>query len=352
MRKKVVYTLMLVLLLSLPLQTVLAQNDAGDIDGALNWLETQLQEDGGFSNGFAPESDVGATADAVLAFVVAGRDPGSILTSSGVSPLDFLRNWTNSDVDSGPGAAAKVALAVIAAGFDANTFAERDLIGLIRDGFDSESGLFGFGPFDSGLAILALVASESEIPAGAVESLIATRLEDGSYAFTYDPTLTTGDSNTTALVVQALLASGIDEEVGASIEYFRNTQNDDGGWTYQKPSEFGEDTDSNSTALAIQALGAAGEDLSNWGDPMNVLDALQESSGAFAFSSTFTGDNMLATLQAIPTLAGADYVHPVPSTDAESNINQTVIIGVLVLIVLVLGSVIIVNRRSTENKPE
>lgn len=349
MMKKMVPSLLFILILSLPLQVVLAQNGAGDLEGALNWLETQLQEDGGFSNGFAPESDVGATADAVLALVVAGRDPGSTLTSSGVSPLDFLRNWANSNQESGPGVAAKVAIAVKAAGFDPSTFAVHDLIGMIEDGYDSSSGLFGLGPFDSGLAILALVASGREVQIEAVESLIATRLEDGSYSFTYDPTLTTGDSNTTAIVVQALISAGMESEVGASIDYFRNTQNEDGGWTFQKPSEFGEDTDSNSTALVIQALKAAGEDLGDWGDPMTTLASLQESSGAFALSSAFTGDNILSTLQAIPTLAGADYVHPLPTDVTRSNTDQTVIIGVLVLLVLVLGSVILGNRRRTRS---
>jgi hypothetical protein len=349
MLKKIVPTLLLIMLLSLPYQGVFAQDGAGDLEGALDWLESQLQEDGGFSNGFAPESDLGATADAVLALVVAGRDPGSVLTSSGISPLDFLRDWANSDEESGPGVAAKVAFAMTAAGLDPRTFAERNLIGLIQDGYDSESGLFGLGPFDSALAILAFVESGSEIPSGAVESLIATILEDGSFAFTYDPSLVTGDSNTTAIVVQALISAGMESEIEASIAYFRNTQNDDGGWTYQKPSEFGEDTDSNSTALVIQALKAAGEDLSNWGDPMNVLASLQESSGAFALSSTFTGDNMLATLQAIPTLAGADYVHPIPTTGVQPSTDQTVIIGVLVLLVLVLGGVIVANRRSAQN---
>lgn len=336
--------ILLALILSLPVQPAFAQDPAGDLKGALNWLEAQLQEDGGFSNGFAPESDVGATADAVLAMVVGGRDPNAVSTS-GNSPSDFLRNWVNSGDDLGPGVAAKVALALSAAGFDPRTYADRDLIALIQDGYDDEAGLFGLGPFDSGLSILALAASGSEIPDGAVEALVAKRLEDGSFSFSYDPTLPTGDSNTTAIVLQALIATGMEDELAASIDYFRATQNEDGGWTFQKPSEFGEDTDSNSTALVIQALRAAGEDLSQWNDPMRTLESFQESNGAFAFSATFPGENILATLQVIPTLAGADYVNPVVSEISESNTDQLVIVGVLVLLVLVLGSAILGSRR-------
>lgn len=340
-------TFLLALMLLLTQQTAFAQGSTGDLEGAVDWLESQLQEDGGFSNGFAPESDVGATADAVLALVVAGRDPG-LMASSGISPLDFLREWTNSADEPAPAVAAKVAIAVNVAGFDPRTFANRDLILLIQDGYNSDLGLFGLGPFDSGLAILALSATGGEIPAGAVESLIATRLEDGSYSFTYDPGLPTGDSNTTAIVLQALIATGMQAEWGPSIDYFRSTQNEDGGWTFQKPSEFGEDTDSNSTALVIQALNAAGEDLSDWGDPMSILASLQESSGAFSFSSTFTGDNILATLQVIPTLAGADYIRLSAAETGSSNTDELVIIGVLVLLVLVLGTAVLANRRGSK----
>jgi hypothetical protein len=340
MYKKIVHTLLLLTIILFPIHSVFAQGTDADLDGALDWLESQLQEDGGISNGFAPESDPGA-------MVTAGLDPETVLATAGLSAIDFLRNWINTNEEVGAGIAAKIIIALEAAGHEPTAFADRDVIGLILDDYDPGSGMFGLGPFDSGLAILALVASGSEIPSGAVNSLIATRLNDGSFAFSYDPSLATGDSNTTAIVVQALIAVDRANEVSASIEYFRTTQNEDGGWTYQKPSEFGEETDANSTALAIQALKAAGEDMEQWGDPINVLSALQESSGAFAFSSTFTGDNMLATLQAIPTLAGANYVNPIPTNNSSSNSALYVILGAMLLLVAILGAAILVNRRST-----
>jgi prenyltransferase beta subunit len=347
MYKKTIDMFLLLTIMIFPIYSVAAQNTSADLDAAMEWIESQLQEDGGFSNGFAPESDAGATADAVLAMVTIGRDPETVRTAAGASPIDFLRGWLNADQEVGAGIAAKITIALEAAGYESGSFSDRDLTGFILEDHDPASGMFGLGPFDSGLALLALIASEHEVPVGAIDALIATRLDDGSYAFSYDPSLVTGDSNTTAIVVQALIAVDMKNETGASIDYFRNTQNDDGGWTYQKPSEFGEDTDTNSTALAIQALRAAGEDLEEWGDPVVVLSALQEPSGAFAFSSTFTGDNMLATLQAIPTLAGADYVNPIPSEEASSNTNLYVALGALIIIVLILGAAIFVNRGST-----
>jgi predicted DsbA family dithiol-disulfide isomerase len=49
-----------------------AHAPADPLQAALDWLRTQQQADGGFSNGFVPGSDPGATADAVLA-IVAGE---------------------------------------------------------------------------------------------------------------------------------------------------------------------------------------------------------------------------------------------------------------------------------------
>lgn len=352
MLKKLFLFLSVFLILSAPVQSAFGQSDGGDLDLALEWLESQLQDDGGFSNGFAPESDVGTTADAVLAFVDAGWDPQEVVSQSGISPLDFLREYANSTQDAGPGVAAKVAYALNAAGFDPRTYGQRDLIGLILDGYDPASGLFGLGPFDSALSILALIASGTDVPAGAIDGLLATRLDDGSFAFSYDPSLVTGDSNTTAIVLQALVAAGSEGEIGATVEYFRSTQNEDGGWTYQKPSEFGEETDSNSTALVIQALRVAGEDLNEWGEPLTVLASLQEPSGAFGYSASFGGDNILATLQAIPTLAGADYISPVPSVRGPSNSDENVIIVVLVLLIVVLGAVTVINRNDVAGGSE
>ncbi|NTV97469.1 MAG: hypothetical protein HGA75_19005 [Thiobacillus sp.] len=99
------------------------------------------------------------------------------------------------------------------------------------------------------------------------------------------------------------MAIEVHEEAAPSLAYFRLVQNADGGWTYQKPSAFGEDTDANSTALVIQALVAAGEDLAGWNDPEQALLALQVPSGAFIFNAASSSENLLATVQAMPALA-------------------------------------------------
>jgi hypothetical protein len=181
--------------------------------------------------------------------------------------------------------------------------------------------------------------------------MVATRLEDGSFAFNGDLTPGGGDSNTTALVVQALAAAGAAEGIAPSLGYFRQTQNPDGGWTYQKPNAFGEETDANSTALVIEALLAAGEDLAEWGDPIGALLSLQQESGAFAFNASTPGDSMLATAQAIPALAGVGYgelmtIAEAGGSDTEGVAQSTIIaVAVIAVVAVVLGIGALVARR-------
>ena len=315
-----------------------------DVQEALGWLRTQQASDGGFSNGFSEGSDVGATADAVVAIASAGEDP-STWKHGGLSTVDYLAGHAGEVED--PGLMAKVALAAVAAGQDPRAFGGVDLLGTILGAFDPGTGYFGGGPYDSALSILALRAAQEPLPPKAVDGLLAARQAEGSYSFSGDPTPGTGDSNTTGLVVQALLVAGAGGEAAPSLDYFRRVQNADGGWTYQKPSAFGEDTDANSTALGIQALLAAGQDLAAWGHPERALQALQLENGALMFNAAAPGENLLATVQAIPALANVDMtdVALLPlrwGADAGRASGQAILVATLVLIGgLLLGAALL-----------
>ena len=277
---------------------------------ALTWLRAQQQGDGGFSNGFSAGSDLGTTADAMLAIIAGGQDP-STWSPAGASPLDFLANAVQAGNVTNPGAAAKVALAMLAAGKGPHAVAGLDLANPILEGFDAGTGFFGMGPFDSSLAILALTGMHTPLPEGALAGLLAARLPDGAYAFNGDLTPGAGDSNTTALAVQALLAAGRRDDTTASLDYFRAAQNEDDGWTYQKPSAFGEATDANSTALVLQALLASGERPNEWGDALAALSSLQVPSGAFIFNAATSSENSTGNCAGAP---GAGRVGP-PRSD-------------------------------------
>lgn len=340
MQKRSLVTISLLLVHLFPSSLISAQE--GGEHAAAEWLEAQQQVDGGFSNGFADESDIGTTADAAIALAFLGRNPQELI-SGGSSPLDFLARSIPEIKVLGPGVAAKVALAVHAVGLNPRNFANTDLVALVSGGFNPEIGMFGLGPFESGLAIRALVALNEDVPEGAIEGLIATRFDDGSYAFGLDPDQATGDSNTTAIVVQALLGMDAGDQIAHSLTYFRNTQNDDHGWTFQKPSEFGEETDSNSTALVIQALLFAGEDLDTWGDPIATLRDLQEPSGAFAFSVSFPGENILATLQSLLMFSGGNTPAAVSAEHVDSSKLAAIVLSV---VIAVLGAAVLFSRMS------
>jgi len=244
-------------------------------------------------------------------------------------------------------------LAALAAGVDPRDFAGADLVAVLSGSFDAQTGYFGGGPFDSALSILALAGAGAPVPETAIAGLVASRLEDGSYSFIGDMTQGAGDSNTTALAVQALIAARASSEIEPSLAYFRASQNPDGGWTYQKPSPYGEMTDANSTALVIQALLAAGEDLSAWGNPQETLASLQVSSGAFIFTAVMSSENLMATTQAIPALAGVGFtdVGSLPEAWRASPASPARLAGVLavatgaVLVVVLVAGALIARRR-------
>jgi prenyltransferase beta subunit len=127
--------------------------------------------------------------------------------------------------------------------------------------------------------------------------------DDGGWSFDAN---SQSDTNTTATAIQALLAGGREatsESITDALDFLRTQQNSDGGFPYQNPSEYGTETDANSTAYVIQALLAAGQDLSDWNNPTQALAALQLPDGAFEYQKG-TGANLLATVQAVPVLAG------------------------------------------------
>lgn len=326
-----------------------AQSDSA-LERAVAWLRAQQQDDGGFGGPFGPGSDTGITADAILALASAGVDPSDVRVGE-TSAINYLADHPVDPVTAGWGLLAKVVLAVRAAGLDPRAFQQVDLVAQLEEAYQPGAGFQGQGPFDYSLIVLALANAGQPLPDGALETLLSYRLEDGSFSFTGDLTPGMGDSNTTAMVVQALVAAGAADEIGPSIDYFRATQNEDSGWTYQKPSAYGEDTDANSTALVIQALEAAGEDLQSWNDPLQALRAFQLGSGAFYFSASYTDENMLATLQAIPALGAVDYTEiaavgeSIAASSQEGPTSTLVALATLGVLAIVLVVALVVVRR-------
>jgi hypothetical protein len=289
--------LILILALALP-----AWADAGD---AVAWLKTQQNADGGFGS---PESTVGATADVMLAVAATGADPLA-WSQDGNTPYSFVA--ANAASINGVGDMGKAILALIAVGKNPRQLDGVDLVQRLEatlggDGGYGDSGMVN----DQAYALLALASARRPIPDAAVNYLLERQIADGTWSWNGDTTAGAGDNNTAAFAILALLTAGVPADhpqIVATLDHFRGQQNADGGFPYISPSPYGTDSDSNSTAVVMWALVATGEDPAGnaWKiqgqdgtSPLDRLRAFQNESGAFRWQDAIAGDNMMSTLQA------------------------------------------------------
>lgn len=290
---------------NLPLQ---AQFEAAS--AAADWLLTQQQADGGWSDGFSEGTSPGSTADVILALATVGVDVSAVISADGNTPLDYLETYLNqNDLSTNAGLLSKFTIALVAAGQDPFNFGGFDLVGQILDLQNGDGGFAldmgdEFSTFNHCLAMLGLYNAGADVPESAVAALTAMQSGDGGWEFAAG--LGT-DSNTTAICVQALIVIDSDEariSAEAGLNYLLSIQNEDSGFPYQNPSEFGTDSDATSTALVAQAFIAFGAPANDWNAvaAFNLLLAFRNDSGSFSNSFTFPGDNIYATASVIPAL--------------------------------------------------
>jgi hypothetical protein len=273
------------------------------LTGAVTWLTTQQRADGGFA-GFTGESDPGMTVDAVLALASVGIDPGSVQQVGGASAIAYLESVATRYSEK-PGGAAKLILAAVASGRDPRAFGGVDLVARLQRAYDRATGLYDQQLFSNAYALLALAAAGVPVPERAVQAVLERQAADGSWAWDGSTEPGAGDSNTTALVIQALVAAGQREhpQVRQALVYLRSVQAADGSFAYQPADQLV--GDANSTALAVQALLAAGEEPQSpsWRFALDALARFANSSGALRWRDDAPDDNLFATVQAIPALA-------------------------------------------------
>lgn len=156
-------------------------------------------------------------------------------------------------------------------------------------------------------AIIGAVAISEAVPSSAVDYLAAQIQPVGGWEWAPGWGV---DTNATALAIQALIAAGrsiTSSEVISGLAYLDSVQNADGGFPYAGGDNAVSDV--NSTAYVIQALIAAGEDpyAARWttagGAPYAYLATMQLPDGSFEWQPG-SGANQLATQQAIPALLG------------------------------------------------
>jgi prenyltransferase beta subunit len=275
------------------------------VANAAAWLEKQQAADGGFL-GFSGTSDAGTTADAILA-LAAARNAGVKVDLT--QAVDFLEKNALVYAQTGPGQAAKLVLTIVAAGGDPTDVENVNPLSIVEVSAKSETGQIGFGPFDHALGVLALVATGSDVPSKAIDVFRTTQLEDGSWSFDGTTANGGGDTNTTAVAIQALVAAGEgnDSMVAKALDYLKSVQTGAGGFPFQKGQA--PKGDANSTAIVVQAIVALGQDpaSADWKNAAAALAAFQNPSGAFRYTDDQPDDNLFATVQAIPAIAGQPY---------------------------------------------
>lgn len=323
---------------------------------ALNWMKTQQQPDGSFA-GFG----TGSTVDALLAIIAAGESPASY-SKGGNTPISFLESKV-ADLTKTPGSAGK--LLIVAATLNGNaTFGGTDLVGVINSSYDAGTGHYGQDALGHAFAMLGLHAAGQQVPAAAVAYLKGTQTPEGGWAFSGDTAAGAADTNTTAVVLQALAAVGATKTerdvVNKAITYLGSQQNADGGFPYQKVGGPDSESDVNSTAYVAQALLTTGNTRMA-AEALTFVASLQKPNGAFQWKQSEPDDNAGATYQAVPALLGASLVFPRPSLATDPTAIDRPVPGMPItgspidelwgalaaMSALVLGAGVLARRKAT-----
>jgi hypothetical protein len=179
---------------------------------------------------------------------------------------------------------------------------------LMLDGFNGAADIYGTGLYDTALVGLALSAINKDLPSVVLESIRKRQMADGSWAFDGTTGAGNGDTNTTAILIQALVALDHTEgdQILHGIEYLQRSQLAN-GFPFQPGP--GAASDANSSGIVIQALVAAGEDptAQEWQNVTGSLMAFQNESGSFSYLLDPKDENLFATVQAIPALAAQPF---------------------------------------------
>jgi len=213
-----------------------------------------------------------------------------------------------------------------------------------RFGTDAQNADYNAGTLDQGLALAALAAVGVQPPAAAVRWLVNQQCPNGGWTDPDDVTnpcdpdpigsaVPDEDTNTTSYVLEGLAAQGaLTSAVSTkALSFLTAAQDSDGGWGYSPNTAANPETsDPDSTALVIQALLASGQSPGSStydkgaDTPLSALLSFEVTSGpdAGAFSypgvGSATTGNLLATDQAAPALAGLTLPYPPASKGGSS----------------------------------
>jgi hypothetical protein len=258
---------------------------------ALSWLRAQQQSDGGFGS-------MNQTAEVLMA-ASANKMDGSDWGHSPSLLANTLRRGPGFANRNASGA-GKLAVVLAAQGTCWPLSAPEPI-----SYYDPVSGTYSSDAGPQAWAIAGTLALAQSVPASAIDALKDLQQSDGGWEWFAG---FGSDTNTTALALQALVAAGESPTSNAiedGVAYLEDAQNDDGGFLWIE--RLGTESDTNSTAYVVQGLLAVGEDprSGRWtvgeNDPIGYLLSMQLPDGSFEWQKG-TGANQFATQQVVPAL--------------------------------------------------
>ena len=290
------------------------------IKNALDYFNSTQEDDGRIGGYMTSEW-------ALMAIVAAGEDP----TNYG-SLIDYIKNNQQQiDTDKATDIERHI-LTIVCMGEDPTNFTGTDYVAMLGNQF--KQGQIGDPTLlnDDFWGIIALVAagvdpSSSTIISQSVEFIKDNQNPDGGWSLYVG-----GDSDTddTAAAIMALIAAGVDpssDEIEKGFDYIKSCQDSTGGF-YSDPS-FGTQPSTESTAWVISAILAAGEDPTSveWtnsgNNPVDFLLGMQDNDGAFFHLPDVRSTPVMSTSYAVIALCGKWYP-VVRSTTTISEPSYTV----------------------------
>ncbi|HXF64028.1 MAG TPA: prenyltransferase/squalene oxidase repeat-containing protein [Caldilineaceae bacterium] len=269
---------------------------------ALEWLRAQQTITDGSYGG------MGASVEALLAVAANALDADQWqATADAPSLLDYVLANAAQYSRQGTAEAGKLAVALVGAEacWPEEALTPTDHYSPTLGALASDAGPLAWG-------ILGTLALGEPAPAESVSYLLDLALPEGGWEWSPG---WGRDTNSTALAIQALIAAG--EPVTASavmsgLAYLKSAQLEGGGFSYDPAADWGNVADANSTAYVLQALAAAGMDprggewRANGAGPVDFLLSVQSADGGFVWQAG-QPVNLSATVQAIPALLGRAY---------------------------------------------
>lgn len=289
-------------------------------DDAAGWLAGQLVDGDHLVTVFGGVSypDTGLTVDGILAFASAGvanTAAGRATTYVATNLAGYIGDGTT---ESYAGATAKATLAAEVRGLDPASFGGVDLPARLRalltpSGRFSDKSAFGdfSNAFSQSLAVLALDRTPGGAPAPAVNFLAGTQCADGGFPLDLAATPCVSDTDSTAMVTQALQATGRIGKSRQGLTWLAGKQQANGGISVGT-GDPAVAPNANTTGLAGQAF-RAGLRLAAAQKAKTFVTGLQvgcagapANRGAIAYDATgYNADTVVrATTQAVLGLGG------------------------------------------------